>query len=226
MTCCKTSVFLLIFGMLSLAGVAQKNDIAVSVNPLSFLEPDAGFTPGIAVKLGKKMSLLSDFGIIFYSTTNTVFADDNGATNTQTGYELRPEIRYYFKTHDIQKGLFISINGLYKHVTYHRYDGINVLDHNGNLVYTSYEGYKIIKDVLGGTAKAGFRIYFNKNYKLGFDIYAGIGVRNKEFAIRDLPSGGVFDRSFFGSRLFNTHWQDGSFPDLQLGFKLIYNFHN
>ena len=198
----------------------------MSVNPFSFLEPDAGFTPGISIKLGKKFSLLSDFGFIFYSTFSNSLTSSNGATNTQTGYKLTPELRYYFKEYDIQKGFFISVNAFYKHVGYMRYDGIRVFDHNGNFVYTSYEGYKIIKDVFGGGIKMGSRIYFNKNYKLGIDVYGGMGVRNKEFALRDLPPGGSFDRNFFGSSLFNTYWQDGGLPDLQLGFKLIWNFHN
>jgi hypothetical protein len=217
------TVFIICF-LFSAIAVAQKKDIAITWNPFSFMEIDAGFTPGIDIALGKKISILSDAGIIFYDAYGNY--SSNGVRNTQLGYKLKPEFRYYTRYHSVAKGLFFSVEGLYKHVTYKRYDGIPVFDNMGNQVYTDFSGYTIIKDVFGGSVKLGGRFYFNKNYRLGMDIYWGLGARVKNFAVRDLPPGGSFNTRFFSSRLFDPHWEQGSTASMPFGFKLIWRFNS
>lgn len=200
---------------------AQKNDIVLTWNPFSFIEPDAGFTPGIEYMIGKKISLLTDAGIIFYDVFENSRSNNN-IINTEIGYKIKPEFRYYPKYSEVAKGFFLSAEGLYKHVTYKRYDGVRVFDNMGNQVYIDYNGYKIIKDVFGGSIKLGWRFYFTKTNSFGLDIYAGLGIKNKNFAIRDLPPGGSFDRNFFAARLFNTQWQPGATVSMPAGMKLIW----
>jgi hypothetical protein len=200
---------------------SQKNDITLTVNPFSFIEQDAGFTPGIGYAVTDKISLLTDAGIIFY---NPFIENDGGTrvTNFLAGYKIKPEFRYYPKAGEHNKGFFIGVELLYKHVRYNRYDGVQVSDNMGNIAYTDYSGYKIKKDVYGGSIKLGVRTYFNKNYRLGLDLFFGLGARTKNFAVRDLPPGGSFDRSFFSNRFLNPYWQEGPTLSLPCGAKLIY----
>jgi Protein of unknown function (DUF3575) len=194
--------------------VAQKS-ITLSWLPTSFVEVDAGFTVGAEYRLNKRWALLSDAGIIFYDP------NDNEATAGRDGvlgYKIKPEIRWYFKhrgkhAHD---GGFVSFEGMFKHVNYQRFDGLPIFDNLGNLAYTYYGGYRIIKDVYG------YRHFFGPKYKIGLEMYFGVGARQKNFAVRELPPGGSFNRDFFGPRLFNTHWREGGLPNMPFGAKLLW----
>lgn len=217
----KILFFTVLYCGLFLYSSGQKNDITLTVNPFSFVEQDAGFTPGIGFALTDKISLLTDAGVIFY---NPFIETDGGirVTNFLAGYKIKPEFRFYPKAGSHNKGFFIGMELLYKHVRYNRYDGVEVTDNMGNIAYTDYSGYKIKKDVYGGSVKLGVRTYFNKTYRLGLDLFFGIGARTKNFAVRDLPPGGGFDRSFFSNRFLNPYWQEGPTLSLPCGAKLIY----
>jgi Protein of unknown function (DUF3575) len=199
--------------------MAQKKSILVSWMPTSFIEPDAGFTAGAEYGLGNRWSVLADAGIIFFSPGENT--NDNSREGI-LGYKLKPELRLYFSEKNLLQGGFVSVEGLYKHVNYQRFDGLPVFDNLGNLAFTYFGGYRIIKDVIGFNIKFGYRFYFNPESKMGIEFYGGVGARQKKFAVRDLPSGGSFDRSFFQSRFFNTHWQEGGLPNMALGFKLLW----
>jgi hypothetical protein len=198
---------------------AQKKSITLSWLPTSLLEPDAGFTVGAEYGMGDRWSLLSDAGIIFF----TPGSNNNGnGRDGILGYKIKPEIRKYFGRRKELEGGFISLEGLYKHVNYQRYDGLPVFDNLGNLAYTYFGGYRIVKDVYGFNIKFGYRFFFSPEKTIGMEFYGGMGARQKKFAVRDLPAGGSFDRSFFGNRFFNTHWREGGLPSTALGFKLLW----
>jgi hypothetical protein len=217
----KALYFTLISCCTGLYACAQKNDLTLTLNPFSFIEQDAGFTPGIGYAVTDKLSLLTDAGLIFYNPFIENSRGDN-VTNFLAGYKIKPEFRFYPKAGPHNKGFFIGAELLYKHVRYNRYDGVQVTDNMGNIAYTNYSGYKIKKDVYGGSIKVGVRTYFNKNYRLGMDLFFGLGARVKNFAVRDLPPGGSFDRSFFSNRFLNPYWQEGPAVSLPCGAKLIY----
>lgn len=200
---------------------SQKNSMVVTANPFSFIEPDAGFTPGFEYFITNKVSVLTDAGIIFYtpSNQNTLAYD---ARNSQFGYKFKPELRYYTRAKGVADGFFISVEFLYKHVRYNRYDGVPVTDNMGNFVYTDYSGYKIIKDVLGASGKIGVRNYFGKKNKLGIDFYLGLGYRFKKFQVKDLPPGGNIDEGPFTTFQFDPTWTEGPAVSLPAGIKLIW----
>ncbi len=199
--------------------MAQKNSIIITWLPTASIEPDAGFTAGVEYGLSNRWSVLSDAGIIFYSPGENT--NDNSRDGI-LGYKLKPELRFYFGDKKMLNGGFVSIEGLYKHVNYQRFDGLPVFDNLGNLAYTYFGGYRIIKDVVGFNIKLGYRFYFSPERKIGMEFYGGFGARQKNFALRDLPPGGSFDRSFFQGRFFNTHWREGGLPSTALGVKLIW----
>jgi Protein of unknown function (DUF3575) len=203
-----------------LLATAQKS-ITLSWLPTSFVETDAGFTAGAEYRLNKRWALLSDAGIIFYNSSNN---DQMAGRDGILGYKIKPEIRWYFKSRGkhANDGGFVSFEGLYKHVNYHRFDGLPVFDNLGNLAYTYFGGYRIIKDVFGGAVKFGYRRFFEPQYKIGLEVYWGIGARQKNFAVRELPTGGSFDRNFFVDRFFNTHWREGGLPNMPFGVKLLW----
>jgi Protein of unknown function (DUF3575) len=203
-----------------LLAVAQKS-ITLSWLPTSFVEMDAGFTAGAEIRLSKRWALLSDAGIIFYSPVNN---DASAGRDGALGYKVKPEIRWYFKNRGkhVNDGGFVGFEGMYKHVNYRRYDGLPVFDNQGNLAYTYFGGYRIIKDVFGGAIKFGYRRFFGPKYKIGVEMYWGVGSRLKNFAIREMPPGGSFDREFFSARIFNTYWREGSLGSFPLGVKLLW----
>ncbi len=208
------------FFLLTIAAHSQQKKITFTWNPFSFIEDDAGFTPGIDCNIGKRTNLLADAGIILYNLISD--PESNGVQNTQLGYKLKPEFRVYFNENTVAQGFFASVELMYKHVSYTRYNALDILDNMGNLVYRDYSGYKIKKDVYGCSIKMGWRIYFSKKYRLGMDLYGGLGARHKNFAVRDLPPGASFNRSFFTANRFNPYWQEGGTVSLPAGIKLIW----
>jgi Protein of unknown function (DUF3575) len=213
---------IIIFALALLCGtgsIAQKKTVTLSWLPTSLMEPDAGFTAGAEYGMGGRWSLLSDAGIIFYDPGKN---SSNSSRNGVLGFKIKPEIRKYFNNKKELEGGFIALEGLYKHVNYRRYDGLPVFDNLGNLAYTYFGGYRIVKDVYGFNIKFGYRFFFSAEKNIGIEFYGGIGARQKNFAVRDLPPGGSFDRSFFGERLFNTHWREGGLPGMALGIKLLW----
>jgi Protein of unknown function (DUF3575) len=210
------SVLLLVCTM---PAMAQNKSIVLTWLPTASIEPDAGFTAGVEYGLGNRWSVLTDAGIIFYAPGEN---SNNNSRDGVLGYKIKPELRLYFNDKKVLYGGFISIEGLYKHVNYQRFDGLPVFDNLGNLAFTYFGGYRIIKDVIGFNIKFGYRFYFSDANKIGMEFYGGFGARQKNFALRDLPPGGSFDRSFFQGRFFNTHWREGGLPSVAFGFKLIW----
>jgi Protein of unknown function (DUF3575) len=204
-----------------LLATAQKS-ITLSWLPTSFVETDAGFTAGAEYRLNKRWALLSDAGIIFYDPNS--YENASAGHSGVLGYKIKPEIRWYFKNRGkhANDGGFVGFEGMYKHVNYQRFDGLPIFDNLGNLAYTYYGGYRIIKDVYGGALKFGYRRFFGPKYKIGIEMYWGVGARHKNFAVRELPPGGSFDRTFFGPRLLNTHWREGGLPNMPFGAKLLW----
>jgi Protein of unknown function (DUF3575) len=215
-----------ILGSLLLCGpllaYAQKKTITLSWLPTSFMELDGGFTAGIEYRFSKRLALLNDAGIIFLNPNNS--NEENSGRDGILGYKIKPEIRWYFKNRSKHPndGGFVALEGIYKHVNYQRFDGLPVFDNLGNLAYTYFGGYRIIKDVYGAAVKFGYRRFFGPKYKVGLELYLGLGSRQKNFALRDLPPGGSFDREFFGERFFNIHWREGNIASMPAGFKLLW----
>jgi hypothetical protein len=203
---------------------AQKNAMVVTLNPFSFAEPDAGFTPGVEYFIGNKVSVLSDVGIIFYDAWGQdAFSNNN--KNTLLGYKIKPELRYYATAENkVADGFFMSLELLYKHVNYKRNQGVQVFDNIGNFIYTDFRGYNVIKNVVGASAKFGLRVFFTEEENLGLDIYLGLGYRRKFYSAKNVPPGGSVDLTNFDGFRFSTDDTNGGTVNLPAGMKLVWKF--
>jgi hypothetical protein len=218
----KPVVVLLLSLLTHSIATAQTNKFSVTVNPYSFLEPDAGFTPGVGYVINKRFAVFTDVGLMFYS--NVLF-NTQITTYSTRGIKFKPAIRYYLEKHQTQKDFFIELEGLIKLVNYKTADEINLVDNNGNPAFTYIGGYSIKKNVLGISAKIGYREFFGNSKKLGYDVYAGLGIRNKNLTNTGLPSGVQPEIDLFAldDVAKNFHWARGTTISLPAGIKIFYN---
>lgn len=206
-----------------LVASAQSNKFTVTLNPFSFVERDGGFTPGIGYNINRRVALYSDLGVIFYMSGRYV----GGLVDTDKaiGYKFKPAVRFYVKNHEVPRGSFFDLEGLYKHVEYNATEEIDVQDGNGNFAYTYIGGYTIKKDVYGFGVKYGYRSFLDKDQKLGIDFFIGLGGRTKDFVVRDLPEGVVMDNDPFSvTNPFSFFWRRGGAAYMPAGLKLFYSF--
>lgn len=207
----------------TLISPAQSNKFSATLNPFSFFERDGGFTPGIGYNISNRISVYTDLGLIFLSAGN--YTGGAIETGRSFGYKIKPAFRYYLSENEIQRGSFLELEGLYKHVTYDATDEVTVTDNNGSFAYTYIGGYKVKKDVYGVSVKYGKRFFLNKQKRLGVDVYAGLGSRTKNFALSGLPTGAQPGNDPFSEdRLFNFFWRRGNEVSVPAGGKLFYNF--
>lgn len=202
---------------------AQSKKFSVTFNPLSLLERDGGLTPGIGYNFNNRLSVYSDLGIIFFTAGE--YAGNEIETSRSFGFKIKPAIRLYLKNKEIQSGGFFELEGMYKHVAYDAISGIDVVDNNGNVAYTYIGGYKIKKNVYGLNFKLGNRSFFDKEKRLGIDIYIGVGSRKKNFSVSGLPTGVQVDNDIFSeNNFFNFFWRGGRAASFPAGAKLFYTF--
>ena len=202
-------------------GTAQINKFSLTLNPFSFLEPDAGFTPGVGYVINKRFAAFTDVGFIFNSP---ILFNVQVATNSTRGIKFKPAIRYYLEKHRTQKDYFVELEGLAKLVKYNTSDEIDVVDNNGSPAFTYIGGYNIKKSVLGISAKFGYRELFGRSKKLGYDIFIGLGVRNKKITTSGLPSGVQPENDLFAAdqETPNFHWTEGTAISFPTGLKIYY----
>jgi Protein of unknown function (DUF3575) len=197
----------------------QKNNFFIRTNLLSFIDPyAAGPTMGMEYFLTDHLSLGTDVGIILYDFTKT----QNDNLGNPNGYKIKPEIRYYLYKENTKKRLrlFISLEGLFLKTTTNNYNSLAILDNTGNVVYNYLGGYQEVKKVKGAVTKCGLQIPRFIFENMIFEVYAGVGVRDKQFSNKNIPAGArVPDRS--GRDFFNLNI-DGLYPSLSAGFKLVY----
>jgi hypothetical protein len=170
---------------------AQKDKITITLNPFSFLEPQAGFTPGVGYHFNKRWAVYSDVGVIFFEG----FPNDRNNSQSILGYKIKPALRYNFKEkprpislvekaglikrkHRRGRVNFFEIEGLLKKTDISVNSPVNIFDNTGNLVFSYLAGYNILRTVYGASIKFGTRTYFNKNKRMGADFFMGVGIRS------------------------------------------------
>ncbi len=200
----------------------QKNDMHLRTNLLSLLEPqNAGPTVGIEYFLTSHFSVGTDVGIIFYSVGQ--IDGDNSNLGNPLGYKIKPEARYYLYKENKEKRvrLFFGIEGLVVKTTTRNYNPLTIRDNNGNTVFNYLGGYDEVKNVSGGSLKAGIQIPYFIVKNMLLEVYAGIGLRNKIYSYKNLPAGASIPNRALGSNFFGTDF-DGVYPSIPLGFKIIF----
>lgn len=215
----KILLFLTCFSI-SMVCLAQVKKFTATLNPLSFLEPDAGFTPGIGYNISNRLAIYSDVGIIFYDALL-----NNGESKTiNLSYKIKPALRYYTKEREIPSGSFLEIEGLYKRVNYRLNDDIQIRDNNGNFAYTYSGGYNKIKQVYGGSFKYGYRFFLNQEKRLGIDAFVGIGTRRYKVEAKGLPPNAIVNEFDIFRNINSPISENRNAPSLPFGAKLFYTF--
>lgn len=206
---------------------AQKNlkNITISINPLAFIDTEAGIAVGAGFDIGKQTSIFTEFGVLMYDP----YHDNNEIKNSLIGYKIKPSFRYNFKKQKndgITKGGYIAGEFLFKSVKFYKYDPIGINDSFGNFAYTYIGGYTIRKNVIGFSVIFGNKFFIDKKNKLGLDIYTGIGLRNRFLVVRDLPEyPAAFNNTFFERKKLNigaTIASENPIPSFSLGFRVTY----
>ena len=220
----KWIVFL--FLLITNASVAQNKIkyIALSLNPFTFIDTDAGIAIGAEYGTGKKTSVFTEFGLLLYDAYR-----NKENKNALTGFKIKPSFRYYFdkqKKHGITTGSYIAGEFLLKSVNYYRYDPLRINDAVGNFAYTYIGGYTIKKNIIGFSAIWGSKFFMDKNEKLLLDLYTGVGFRNRTLNTKGIPANAsVNANSFFERKQLNTLGETtnqailGSF---YLGIRVVY----
>lgn len=213
--------FGILFLLLHHLAFAQITNVTITLNPLTLAEPDAGITPGFGFTFYKGFAFYTDAGIIFYSPGTR---GDEGINNTKLGFKVKPALRYFVNYKKVDEGLYLELEGLIKHVTYYRFDNVNILDANGNFAYAYAGGYDITKKVGGLNFKVGTRLFTSDAKRFGFDLFAGLGFRKKNYDadIKGLPTGVSYDKDLLIRRQTIFRNTESSVISIPLGAKLIY----
>jgi Protein of unknown function (DUF3575) len=207
--------------------VAQNklNNITLGLNLTSFLDKDAGIRTGIGVDVGKRTSLYSELGYLFYDA----YRNKTTNKNTLQGFIIKPSFRYYFnqkKSENILKGGYVAGELMIKSVKYYQNDPIDINDALGNIAYRYIGGYTFRKNVLGFSVLWGNKFFVDRNKKLGFDFYTGLGVRNRNLKYKDLPENvRTINNSVFTRRSLNTAGSSENQEvtgNFSLGIRIIY----
>lgn len=211
----------ILFSLLQYIAFAQVNNVTVSFSPLTILEPDAGITTGFGFTFYKGLGFYADAGIIFYSP---ISRGDEEINNTKLGYKIKPALRCFVNQKKVNEGLYLELEGLIKHVIFHRFDNVNILDANGNFAYAYTGGYDITKKATGLNFKVGTRLFTSDAKRFGFDLFAGLGFRKKNYVadIKGLPNGVSYDKDLLIRRQTIFRNTESSMISIPLGAKLIY----
>lgn len=198
----------------------KKSDVYIRTNVLSLIDPfAAGPTIGGEFFLTDHVSIGTDVGIILYDLRR----QRNDNLGKPNGYKIKPEIRYYLYKKNTKKRLrlFISLEGLFLNISNTNYNSLPIFDNTGAFVYNYLGGYEEVKKVRGGVTKCGMQIpqFIFKN--MIFEVYAGVGIRDKRFSYKNLPAGASDENRFSRGDFLDLN-TDGPYPSLSAGFKLVF----
>ncbi|MES2775494.1 MAG: hypothetical protein V4722_15065 [Bacteroidota bacterium] len=193
--------------------VPLDNTFWLQINPLMLAEPEIslGFTALYRVNKHLGLALETNVYVARYG-----FDDDD--FEKYSGFRLRPEVKFYPNPESRRaKGMYFSLQGLYKNTNLPREEWLN----NQSGTVNQLVSYKENKRVLGGAVKFGWEIMPGRAKKWMIDVYTGLGARNKQFKAVGLPNGIDIDYDNGGWDVF---WDfdtktNGFYPTVSLGVK-------
>jgi hypothetical protein len=215
--------FLLLIGFKTTIAQKKIYNYTLTFSPFSIGELDGNVTVGGGFDFGKNFAFYSDFSYIF---SNNIGADNREPLNV-TGYKIKPAFLVFFdkfKKYKISEGFYGSVELMFKKVNNFREDGFQIFDALGNPVFTINTKYKIIKVVNSASIVLGYRGYFSGKQRLGFNVYAGTGIRFRKIFTKGLPENVTLDNEFFNNKnlLLGPFNANSNMPNAVLGLKLIY----
>ncbi|GEM_PF-3986868 len=194
----------------------------VQFNPFGFGEPEVAIAATILYKQNNHVAFALDAGIFVarQDYNDIVFYP-------YSGYRLKPAIKFYLQGDKKgPRGFYFSAQGLIKQTSRNKQEWLSLPNNNGQPVFTQQVDYKERKMVYGVSILFGGELVLGKQKRFMMDFYSGLGFKIKKFTAAGLPPG--FSINYdnnggrgFGDNLFDIY-QNGSYPNMQLGFKLGY----
>ncbi len=194
----------------------------VQFNPFGFGEPEVAIAATVLYKQNKHVAFALDAGVFItrQDYNDLVFYP-------YSGYRLKPAIKFYLQGDKKgPRGIYFSAQGLIKQTSRNKQEWLSLPNNNGQPVFTQLVDYRERKKVYGISILFGGELVLGKQKKFMMDFYAGPGFKIKKFTAGGLPPGFSINYDRNGGRGFDDNlfdiYQNGSFPTMQLGFKLGY----
>ena len=174
-----------LFAQDSLSGINKKY-LWVQYNPFSLFEPDIPIAATVLYQPTNRFGFALESGVFLGTRSEVV------STATQMrGFKLRPAVKFYFSKERLESTRFyISLQSLFKFTWQNKTTWQDVLDPStGQVLYSKLFNYKEKKSVTAGSVVLGVELMADKKEKRWLiDIYAGLGLRSKNYQNIGLPS--------------------------------------
>jgi hypothetical protein len=188
--------------------IPPKPGLIINSNLFSLHEPDGGPSLGFEYRVSLHWAVVVEGTALLYTL------EPDGADNGR-GFRIQPEVRYYFAgKHRTFRGFF-SLQATYKEKSYRdsALVGTSIRSSDNERVY-----FEEKKQILGGAANIGFQKRFGKGDHFMFEMYAGLGLKQKDFYGRP---GRIIEEK----RLFVPDTdKPGGYPHIAMGARIGYAF--
>lgn len=195
--------------------IPPKPGLIIHSNLFSLHEPDGGPSLGFEYRASLHWAVVVEGTALLYTVTPE--HADNGR-----GFRVQPEVRYYFAgKHRTFRGFF-SLQGTYKEKTYQ--DSALIWVDNGTISGIPRRDQERVyfeakKRILAGAANIGFQARFGKGEHFMVEMYAGLGLKSKNFYGR--PPAMIDDKiNWFVPDLD----EPGDYPHIAMGVRIGYCF--
>lgn len=167
----RTTIFFLLLAQLLTAqdSISERNRFSLKVTPLALLDIYGGNSCriGAEFKLRNNIAASLEYGTYFSYSAKGFFTPVKIGTR---GNIIRAEVKYYRNKDKLCTGDFLSIEYMYKNITFDYIDSISIASKP-----TYEKQYTIYKEISCLTFKVGNLTVFNNN--MLFEWYAGLGLR-------------------------------------------------
>lgn len=183
----------------------------ISTNLVSLMEPDGGFSLALERRLSLRWAMVVEGTLITYSTGSmpTPFA----------AFRIRPEVRRYFKGRVGKYKGFIGLELLYKQVSNDEemlpvHPGIPGQEQPAPVRYTRE------RRSAGAAMKVGMQLYFDRQKRVLFEMYAGLGLKYRWVDDGGVVTGGVQQIRRGDFFAYNDDFRSGIRPNVPMGVKV------
>lgn len=196
------------------AVIPPKPGLIIHSNLFSLHEPEAGPSLGFEYRMSLHFSVGLEGTALLYNLNKD---KDNGR-----GFRIQPEVRYWFAGRRRSFRGFFSLQATYKERSYR--DSAMIWVDIGSVsglpnVQRRRVYFQEKKQVLAGAANIGFQVRFGKADHFMFEVYGGVGLKQKDFYGR--PAEYIYE---------NRSWAipdtdlPGVYPHLAMGARIGYCF--
>ncbi|ASZ11752.1 hypothetical protein KTO58_16170 [Chitinophaga pendula] len=183
----------------------------ISTNLVSLMEPDGGFSIAVERRMSLRWAMVVEGTLITYSTGSmpTPFA----------AFRIRPEVRHYFKGRVGKYKGFVGLELLYKQVSN---------DEEALSAHPGLPGQELPVPVrytrerrsAGAAMKVGMQLYFDRQKRVLFEMYAGLGLKYRWLDDGGVVIGGLQQVKRGDFFAYNNDYKSGIRPNVPIGVKV------